>query len=81
LSRRDKSFVDSILGLDQETVSKTINTFAEEEENFGRQFLLEAGGILNPEQVAAFGQFLERQRQSQVNQMKMGAKLFASEQQ
>jgi RNA polymerase sigma factor (sigma-70 family) len=64
-----------ILSLKQET----LKSFAYEEEAFNRQILVEARRILNPEQLAAFGQFLERQRQSQVKQMKMGAKLFASE--
>jgi hypothetical protein len=81
LSRRDQSFAEYVLGLNQEAINTIINTFAEEEGEFGRQFLAEASRILNPEQVTAFGRFLERQRQSQLNQMKISAKFFSSENQ
>ena len=81
LSRRDRSFAEYVFGLDRETINKIINTFTEEEEEFGRQFLVDANKVLNPEQMTAFGQFLERQCQSQINQMKMAAKYFGSENQ
>jgi hypothetical protein len=73
ISQRNQPGIEYLSGLNQEILS----AFAQEEETFGRQFLAEAGRVLNPEQIIAFGQFLERQRQSQVNQMKMAAKLFA----
>ncbi len=74
ISRRNQSGVEVVFGLNQ----ATLHAFAEEEEEFGRQLVAEASRILNPEQVAVFGQFLERQCQSQVNQLKISAKLFAS---
>jgi RNA polymerase sigma factor (sigma-70 family) len=54
-----------------------LNTFAREEEQFDRQFLSQAQYLLNPEQLAAFETLQARQRQSQIAQFKMAAKLFA----
>jgi RNA polymerase sigma factor (sigma-70 family) len=77
ISRREQSGAEYISSLNQDT----LKSFAEEEETFNRQILVEVEGILNSEQLTAFGQFLELQRLSQVNQMKMSARLFASEKQ
>jgi hypothetical protein len=54
-----------------------LNTFAREEEQFDREFLAQAQPLLNPEQLAAFEKLQERQRQSQIAQVRMGAKLLA----
>ena len=54
-----------------------LNTFAQEEEQFDRQFLAQAQGILRPEQLAAFADFQNSQRQSQIAGFRMAAKVFA----
>jgi len=75
ISRRDQKTAERVLGLTPDT----LKSFIEEEKAFNRQILIEAGRILNPDQLAAFGEHLERQHRSQVNQMKLSAKLFASD--
>jgi hypothetical protein len=50
--------------------------FAQEEEQFDRQFLTLARDILSPDQLAAFETFQATQRQSQIAQMKMTGKLL-----
>jgi hypothetical protein len=72
LSRRNQDAGD-YAGLFTEA---NLNTFALEEEQFDRQFLAQAQQILNPEQLAAFEKHQQRQRQSQIAQFKMAAKLF-----
>ncbi len=72
LSRRNQNAGD-YEGLFTEA---NMSTFALEEEQFDRQFLAQAQLILNPEQLAAFEKHQQRQRQSQVAQFKMAAKLF-----
>jgi RNA polymerase sigma factor (sigma-70 family) len=53
-----------------------IDTFAREEEQFERQFLIRAQRILSREQIAAFEDFHKRQRKSQITGFKIAAKLF-----
>ena len=77
ISRRDQSSAESLSCLNPDT----LKSFAEEEEAFNRQILVEVRGILNAGQLNAFEQFLERQRLSQVNQMTITARLFAAESQ
>ncbi len=55
-----------------------LDTFAQEEAQFDRQFLTQAQRILSSEQLASFENLQERQRQSQIAQLKTAAKLFAA---
>ncbi len=72
LSRRDLSAG----GYTAAFAMEHIETFAEEEELFERQFLPTVERILRPDQLAAFGAFLKRQRQTQITGYKMVARLF-----
>ena len=56
---------------------ENIRQFEKEEEQFGEALLPEAGRILEPEQLAAFQKFLEKQRRTQIAGFKMAAKMFA----
>jgi hypothetical protein len=53
-----------------------LNSFAQEEEQFARQFLPQAQALLNPEQLAKFDKLQTRHRQSQISQYKTALKLF-----
>jgi len=53
-----------------------LDTFAQEEEQFDRQFLAQTQQFLNPEQIAAFENIQKRRRESQITQYKMGARML-----
>jgi len=59
---------------------ENLNSFAQEEEQFARQFLPQAQALLNPEQLAKFEKLQVRHRQSQISQYKTTMKIFVSPQ-
>jgi hypothetical protein len=73
LSRRIQNPADLAPAFSGENLA----VFAREEEEFDRQFLDQAHNILTAEQLAAFGPFLAKQRQSKIAAMKMTSKMFA----
>jgi hypothetical protein len=77
LSRRDQSVAEYLSGCDSETAEKIIHTFATEEAEYCRQILVEAGRILNPDQMAVFRKLLEQHHQTQLHQMNISAELLA----
>lgn len=73
LSRRNQDTHDLGIMLSEDN----LKVCAREEEEFDRQFLIQAERILGPKQLAAFQQFQTRQRQSQLAGMKLATRLFA----
>ena len=73
LSRRNQGAEDYTTLFDEENLV----VFAQEEEQFDRQFLAQAHDILNPEQLAAFAIFQQSQRESKIAQFKTARRLYA----
>jgi hypothetical protein len=73
LGRRNRAGGDYAVMFSQ----ANLHSFAQEEEQFDRQFLTQAEQILSPEQLALFARCQTKQRQWQIAALKMAAKLFA----
>jgi hypothetical protein len=58
--------------------AENLETFADEEEQFDTQFLMQARELLSAEQLAAFARAQQRRREGQVAQLKIAARMFGS---
>ena len=73
LSRRVQNPADVAAAFSEQNIA----TFAQEEEEFDRQFLARAQMILTPKQLAEFEPFMAKQRAAKTAAMKNTARMFA----